>query len=97
MGKNFSQMPVFRQQNQENQEIEENAEMEKRADTDVETNLGHYSPLLSSASEDEFKEAINSEGSFMRERVSKAYKRKRNNRMSYSVANGKAISLLYDS
>lgn len=85
--------PVLKQPVPEQTQIQEAPEDAKRADTDVETNMGNYSPLISSASEDEFREAINSEGSFMRERVNKAYKRKRKNRMTFSVFEFKPFNL----
>ncbi|MFO0117836.1 MAG: hypothetical protein ACK521_09575 [bacterium] len=53
--------------------------------SEVETNLWRYSPLISSASDGDFKDVLNSERSLIRDRVAKVTKRKRNNRITYSV------------
>jgi len=58
-------------------------------ESDVETNLWRYSPLISSASDDDFYDVFNSERSLIRDRVAKVTKRKRNNRITYSVMNVK--------
>lgn len=57
----------------------------RKCETDVETDLWRYSPLVSSASEDDFYEVLRSQGSVIRDKVRKAYKRKRDNRVTFSV------------
>ena len=68
------------------------AQREKRkVESDVETNLWRYSPLISSASEDDFRSVLKSERSIVRERVAKVFQRKRNNRVTYSAMNVKRL------
>lgn len=62
-----------------------------KVESDVETNLWRYSPLISSASENDFRSVLKSERSIVRERVAKVYKRKRNNRVTYSAMNARRL------
>jgi hypothetical protein len=49
--------------------IYSDAEEEQVVASDVETNLGRYSPLISSASEQDFIENLSDSGSMIREQV----------------------------
>lgn len=63
------------------QDAIESEEPQAVNESDVETNLWRYSPLVSSASEGDFDEA----GEVIRSTLIKCNKRKRNNRITASV------------